>query len=290
MTARFGGQTMWEPLRRVVVRRPDQSFGNADPTRWHYAAQPDLVGACREHQALVETVMATGAEIIWHDEPLPDHADAIFCHDPVLVADCGAILLRMGKPLRRGEEEALGRVLAKVGVPIAGRLEGDALAESGDLMWLDRSTLAAGIGFRTNARGVAQLGWILGPSVSVVPVELPYYHGPEACLHLMSLISMLDHDLAVAYPALLPVSFIELLHHKRIELVEVPELEFGSMATNVLALGPRRGVMLEGNPVTQRRLEAAGCSMTTYRGQEVSLKAEGGATCLTRPVLRQGVS
>lgn len=245
-----------------------------------------MVGACREHQALVETVMASGAEIIWHDEPLPDHADAIFCHDPVVVADCGAILLRMGKPLRRGEEEALGRTLVKAGVPIAGRLVGDALAESGDLMWLDRSTLAAGVGFRTNATGVSQLQRILGPSVSVLPVELPYFHGPDACLHLMSLISMVDRDLAVAYPTLLPVSFIERLSRQGIELVEAPESEFGTMATNALALGPRRCVMLEGNPITQRRLEAAGCSVTTYRGREVSLKAEGGATCLTRPVLR----
>jgi N-dimethylarginine dimethylaminohydrolase len=286
MTARFGGQTMWEPLRRVVVRRPDQSFGNADPTRWHYAARPDQVTACREHQAFVETVMASGAEVIWHDEPLPDHADAIFCHDPVLVADCGAVLLRMGKALRRGEEEALGRTLAEAGVPIAGRLTGEALAESGDLIWLDQSTLAAGVGFRTNARGLDQLRWILGPSVEMVPVPLPYYQGADACLHLMSLISMVDRDLAVAYPALLPVPFRERLEAMGVGLVEVPDSEFGTMAANVLALGPRRCLMLEGNPITQGRLEAAGCSVATYRGREISLKAEGGATCLTRPVLR----
>ena len=287
MTARFGGQTMWEPLRRVVVRRPDQSFGNADATRWHYTSRPDQVGACREHQAFVETVMASGAEVIWHDEPLPDHADAIFCHDPVLVADCGAILLRMGKSLRRGEEEALGKSLVKAGVPIAGRLEGEALAESGDLMWLDRSTLAAGVGFRTNATGIAQLRWLLGPAMEIVPVELPFFHGVDACLHLMSMVSMVDRDLAVAYPALLPVSFVARLGAMGIRLVEVPESEFLTMATNVLALAPRRCVMLEGNPITQGRLEAAGCTVSTYRGQEISLKAEGGATCLTRPVLRQ---
>ncbi|MFN0182152.1 MAG: dimethylarginine dimethylaminohydrolase family protein [Gemmatimonadales bacterium] len=286
MTQRYGGQTMWEPLRRVVVRRPDATFGNADPARWHYAAKPDMVRACQEHQALVETLMKAGAEVIFHDEPLADHADAIFCHDPVLVADNGAILLRMGKPLRRGEEEALGRTLEKAGVPIAGRLTGDALAESGDLMWLDAATLAAGIGFRTNYAGVEQLRRALPPSVSVVPVELPYFTGPDACLHLMSLISMVDRDLAVVYPALLPVTFMERLARMGIALVEAPEAEFRTMATNVLALAPRRCVMLEGNPITQSGLERAGCSVTTYRGAEVSLKAEGGATCLTRPVLR----
>ena len=286
MTTGYGGQTMWGPLRRVVVRRPGAAFGAADPTRWHYAARPDLAAAQAEHDAFVALVRASGAEIIEHDEPLADHADAIFCHDPVLVADCGAILLRMGKPLRRGEEEALGRTLERAGVRIAARLSGDALAESGDLMWLDPATLAAGIGFRTNYAGVDQLAAALGPSVKVVPVELPYYTGPDACLHLMSLISMVDRDLAVAYPSLLPVSFVQLLERKGIRLVEVPEAEFATMGTNVLALAPRQCVMLEGNPRTRAGLEAAGCTVATYRGREISLKAEGGATCLTRPVLR----
>lgn len=286
MTKRYGGQTMWEPLRRVVVRRPDVAFGNADPARWHYTARPAMAAACAEHQSFVETLMTSGAEVIFHDEPLADHADAIFCHDPVLVADNGAILLRMGKPLRRGEEDALGATLVKAGVPIAGRLEGDALAESGDLMWLDATTLAAGIGFRTNQAGVEQLRRLLPAGVRILPVELPYYHGPDACLHLMSLISMLDRDLAVAYPALMPVSFVQELGRRGIALVEVTDAEFLTMATNVLALAPRDCLMLEGNPDAQAKLERAGCRVRTYRGAEMSLKAEGGATCLTRPVLR----
>ena len=286
MAQGFGGQTMWEPLRRVVMRRPGVAFGNADPVRWHYTSQPNLELALTEHEHLAGLVKAAGAEIIWHEEPLADHADAIFCHDPVLVADAGAILLRMGKPLRRGEEESLGATLVKAGVPIAARLTGDALAESGDLMWLDEKTLAVGIGFRTNHEGAAQLGRALGTAVTVVPVELPYYTGADACLHLMSMISMVDRNLAVAYPALLPVSFVQLLGRKGIRWIEVSEAEFRTMATNVLALGPRRCVMLEGNPVTQAALVAAGCTVATYRGRELSLKAEGGATCLTRPVLR----
>lgn len=286
MPKSFGGQTMWGPLKRVVVRRPDQAFGNADPARWHYTARPEMVAACAEHQAFVETLMRSGAEIIWHDEPLADHADAIFCHDPVLVADVGAIQLRMGKPLRRGEEAALGLTLKKAGVPTVAQLEGDALAESGDLMWIDEKTLAVGIGYRTNYAGVAALRHALGAGVAIINVELPYYTGPDACLHLMSMISMVDRDLAVAYPGLLPVSFVQILERRNIRLVEVPDSEFRTMGTNVLALAPRQCLMLEDNPVTKNRLEAAGCTVSTYRGRELSLKAEGGATCLTRPLLR----
>jgi N-dimethylarginine dimethylaminohydrolase len=278
---------MVAPLRRVLVRRPDEAFGGADPARWHYTARPDLEAARREHDTLVELLRNAGAEVIAHPEPQPDRADAIFVFDPALITDRGAVLLRMGKPLRRGEEGVLGRRLAEVGVPILGALQGEATAEGGDLLWLDRHTLAAGQGFRTNAEGLRQLREILAPlGVEVVPVELPYFGGPEACLHLLSLISLVDQDLAVVYLPLLPVPFWRLLRERGIRLIAVPEDEFATQAPNVLALSPRKLLMLEGNPITRKRLEEAGCEVLTYRGREVSLKAEGGPTCLTRPVLR----
>jgi dimethylargininase len=285
----YGGQNMVDPLRRVLVRRPDEAFGNADPARWHYTSRPDLAEARREHDALVAILRGAGAEVIDHDTPQPERADSIFVFDPVLITDRGSVLLRMGKELRRGEEEALGRRLQEAGVPILGALQGEATAEGGDLLWLDRHTLAAGQGFRTNAEGLRQLREILAPlGVEVVPVELPYFGGPEACLHLLSMISLVDHDLAVVYPSLLAVSFWQLLQDRGIRLVEVPDEEFPTQGPNVLALAPRKVLMLEGNPVTQKRLEEAGCEVLTYRGREISLKAEGGPTCLTRPILREG--
>ncbi|MEO8138940.1 MAG: arginine deiminase family protein [Gemmatimonadota bacterium] len=286
MTRRYGAQSMVAPLRRVMVRPPDAAFGTADPITWHYTARPDLTRATSEHQALVRMLTEAGAEVIVHDEPLSGRADAIYVHDPVLVTDRGAILMRMGKPLRRGEEEAIGRCLERAGVPILARLHGDALGEGGDCLWLDQSTLAVGLGYRTNAAGLTQLRAALGPEIQVIPVELPYYTGPDACLHLMSLISLVADDLAVVYPSLMAVPFYRLLEERNIRMVVVPQEEFLTMGSNVLALAPRHCLMLEGNPVTKAGLEAAGCSVLTYRGTDISLKAEGGPTCLTRPVLR----
>lgn len=278
---------MFEPLRRVLVKRPDEAFAVEDIARWHYASRPDLDAARREHDALVEILAGAGAEVIDHPEPQPDRADAIFVFDPALVTDRGAVILRMGKELRRGEEAAMARRLREIGVPILAELRGEAIAEGGDLLWLDSRTLAVGQGFRTNAEGLRQLREILA-GVEVLPVELPYFTGPEACLHLLSLISIVDRDLAVVYPPLLPVGFWRTLRDRGFRLVEVPD-EFATMAPNVLALAPGRCLMLEGNPVTRRRLEQAGCEVLTYRGREISLKAEGGPTCLTRPILRSPV-
>ncbi len=288
MARAYGGHSMVDPLRRVLVRRPDEAFQVDDPEPWHYAARPDLAAARREHDALVDLLRGAGAEVVYHDAPLPGRADAIYVFDPVLVTDAGAVALRMGKALRRGEEAALAARLEALGVPLFFALEGEARAEGGDLLWLDPKTLAAGRGFRTDDAGVGQLRRGLAPlGVEVLAFDLPCHAGPEACLHLLSLVSLVDRDLAVVYPPLLPVAFFQLLERRGVRLVEVPEAEFATLGTNVLALAPRRCLMLEGNPVTRKRLEQAGCEVATYRGEEISLKAEGGPTCLTRPLLRR---
>jgi dimethylargininase len=283
----YGSQSMFAPLRRVLVRRPDAAFGGAEPAAWHYAAAPDLAAAQREHDGLVALLRRAGAEVWTHDEPLPGLADAIYVFDPAIVTDGGALILSMGKELRRGEEEPMARRLESLGVPILGRLEGSARAEGGDLLWLDKDTLAVGLGFRTNAEGLHQIREAVAPlGVAVLPVELPYHTGPQACLHLLSLISIVDERLAVVYPPLLSVPFYQLLLERGFSLIPVPHAEFGTMGTNVLALAPRHCLLLEGNPVTRARLEAAGCLVWTYLGDEISHKAEGGPTCLTRPILR----
>lgn len=287
MGTAFGCQDMVGPLRRVMVRAPDASFGSADPATWHYAARPRLAAARREHELFVAQLRKAGSEVLRHEAPQPGRADALFVHDPAIVTDEGAILLRMGKELRRGEEESLGEALQSLGVPIHARLHGRATAEGGDLLWLDHDTLAVGQGFRTNAEGLGQLKHLLRPvGVRLIPVPLPWFEGPEACLHLMSLISLLDRDLAVVYRRFLPVPFTRELEERGIETVEVPDEEFATMGPNVLALAPRELLALRGNPITRRRMAAAGCRVRTYRGDEISRKAEGGPTCLTRPVLR----
>lgn len=281
----YGAQSMVGKLERVAVRRPNEAFWNADPQKWHYTSQPQHEAALAEHDAFVEILKTFGSEVIYHEEHLDEHADSIFTHDPVLISKDGAILLSMGKKLREGEEEAIGIALEKAGVPIHYRLTGDARAEGGDLLWVDEETLAVGLGFRTNQAGLQQLQEAM-PHVNVVPVHLPYFTGPEACLHLMSFISIVDHDVAVVYEELMPVPFWKDLKNRGFKFAQVPKDEFWTMGPNVLALEPGHCVMLEGNPQTQKNLVDLGCEVITYVGREISLKAEGGATCLTRPVLR----
>jgi dimethylargininase len=281
VTRTYGCQSMTATLRRVLVRRP----GGGD--RWReygWRAQPDPVGLAAEHETFVALLEDAGAEVIVAkaDDRNPD---AVYVYDPVLVANAGAVLLLPGKEGRRSEPGSIEVDLAAAGVPVAARLEPPAFAEGGDTVWLDERTLLVGLGYRTNVAGVEALAAAL-PGVEVIAFDLPHLHGPGEVLHLMSLLSPLDMDLAVAYPPLMPVRLMELLAERGVALVDVPDDEFETMGPNVLALAPRVALALDGNDETRHRMERAGVDVRVYRGDELSRKGDGGPTCLTRPLLR----
>ena len=280
----FGCQSMSAPLRRVLVKRPSA----ADLVPWEafaWRAEPDPVRLAAEHEAFCEILAESGAEVILGEERVPDDPDALYVYDPALVSDRGAIVLRPGKEGRRPEAPALAADLERAGVPVAARLVAPAQAEGGDTLWLDERTLLVGRSYRTNDAGIEALRDAL-PGVEVIALDLPHHHGAGEVLHLMSLISPLDEDLAVVYLPLMPVRLVELLRERGVELVAVPDEEFETMGPNVLALAPRVALVLDGSPETRRRMERAGVEVLVYKGDEISRKGDGGPTCLTRPILR----
>ena len=270
-------------LERVLVRPPLAE----DVEHWRdygWRSAPDHAAAAAEHELFCGILEAAGAEVVVseHDRGNPD---AIYVYDPVLVGSQGAVLLRPGKEGRRGEPSAIAGSLADADVPIAAELAEPVIAEGGDTVWLDEETLLVGIGYRTNPAAVPALSDAF-PGVDVIAFDLPHWNGRGEVMHLMSFISPLDRDLALVYPRLAPVRLLELLAELGIEIVEVPDEEFETQGPNVLALGPRHALALDGNPETRRRMERAGVDVVVYRGDEISRKGDGGPTCLTRPLLR----
>jgi N-dimethylarginine dimethylaminohydrolase len=288
----YGCQSMVGKLERVLVKHPGRAFKDEQKIalEWEalgFEAPPDLDKAEKEFEVLTDTICRNGAEILFLPEDDRTTLDSIYTHDPVIVTEAGAVILRMGKEKRRGEEAAIADFFTTHGVPILGRLSGDETAEGGDLLWLDRRTLVAGRSFRTNAAGIQALRRLLEPlGVKVVDFDLPCWRGSDDVLHLMSLLSLVDRDLAVCFSKLLPVSLFELLEDRGVGMIDVPEEEFLSQGSNVLALEPRRVIILEGNPRTRAKLEAAGCEVYEIKGDEIAFKGKGGPTCLTRPLLR----
>jgi dimethylargininase len=279
---RFGVRSMSAPLRRVLLRSPAVSgdFAAAD---WR-APDPVLLG--RQHEAFGQLLRDLGCEV----EVAPaieGLVDATYVRDAGLMTGAGAVLFQMAKPVRAAEPGCLGEALMAAGVPVAARLEGAARADGGDFIWLDESTVLAGRSYRTNAEGLRQLRLLLASQgVALESVDLPHDRGPGHVLHLMSLISPVADDLAVVYPPLAPVALMETLADRGIRVVAVDAGEYETMGCNVLAVEPRRVVMLHGNPRTRAALESAGCEVHGYDGSEISLKGDGGPTCLTAPIWR----
>jgi N-dimethylarginine dimethylaminohydrolase len=285
----YGAQGMAGRLLRVLVNRPGERFGAAHETEGaFYAEAVDLPRAQAQHDALVTLLEDSGAQV----ERLDHEAgpDSVYTYDPALVCDGGALLLRSGKAVRRPEAEAMGEWFERNGIPVLARLEAPALADGGDLLWLDSRTLVVGRGFRTNDAGARAIKAALAPYVDDVHVvDLPFDRGADYCLHTLSLISMLDRDLAVVSLPLMPVHLYELLRARGVELIEIDPGEWDSLAPNVLALAPRDVVMLAGSPRTAARLREAGCRVQELDGSDVAIKGSGGPTCLTLPIKRNAL-
>ena len=284
----WGGHSMTAPLRRVLVRRPAAPASGNDYAAFGYPNPVDHDRALREHEAFRALLKDAGAEVV-EDGPDEDGLlDAIFAYDPALMTDAGAVLLRLGKELRLPEVPVAERSYEALGIPIIGRIEAPGTVDGGDTLWLDERTLAVGRGYRTNDEGIRQLREILEPhGVELFTVDLPHWRGPGECLHLMSFISPIAERLAVVYLPLMSVPFVAELRRREWSFVEVPDAEFDRHGCNVLALAPMRVVVCEGSPMTRGRLEAAGCTVLSYAGDEISHNRAGGPTCLTRPLLRR---
>ncbi len=276
-------------LRDVAMRRPGAIL-SADPEKWHYTKPIDADALTAQFDAFAELLRAHGARIHWL-EPDPDDglADSVFTYDPSFVIPAGAIILRPGKAARLGEVD-VHRAFYGGLMPILGTIEAPGTVEGGDCFFLDETTIAVGRGFRTNQAGIEQLRAIAGAhGISVEAFDLPYFHGPDACLHLLSVVNPLDADLALVHAPLLPVALHQRMLEMGYQLLEAPEDEFeasGGLSLNVLATAPRRCLAVAGFPRTAELMRSAGCEVTTFEADELCLPCEGGPTCLTRPLRR----
>ena len=280
----FGAQSMVAPLREALVKAPGAAFGRAFDDPAHGFLRPvDLARAAREHDLLVEALVALG--VVVHELGVETASpDLVYTFDPALVTDRGAILLRSGKSSRRGEEEVLAAWFTTRGIPILGRIDAPGTVDGGDTFWLRPDLFCVGRTLRTNGEGIRQLSALVGGDVRAF--DVPFWRGPAELVHLLSLISPVADALAVAYLPLLPVGLWQLLGDLSIRTIAVPDAEYPGLGCNVLAVRPGVVVMAEGNPATERALRDAGCDVHTWPAGEIGINGGGGPTCLTRPILR----
>lgn len=285
--------SMYQPMQRVIVKRPQEAFKSQEHLDEHwrtfnYVSVPDYAEALREYETFLGILEKHVPQIDYLPEAEETGLDSLYAHDPVKFTPAGAIILKSGKSLRQPEAPVYKQFLEEKGIPVIGELEGDAVSDGGDIVWVDDRTIAVGRGYRTNDEAIRQLREITAPFVDeFIEVQLPHDRGEAECLHLMSFLSIVDKDLAVVYSPLMPVFLRQRLVENGVRLIEVPQDEYDKIGCNVLALAPRIVVIPAGNPVTKAGLEEAGATVYEYKGDEISYKGTGGPTCLTCPVVRR---
>ena len=269
------------PLRRALLSEP--AGGDFESAAW--SGTPELGRLRRQHGAFAALLSSLGVEVTVL--PATDGlVDACFAYDPVLVTERGVVELRMAKAARVDEPARLVAALEGLRVALAGRLADSAVADAGDMFWLDERTLAVARGYRTNGAAHEQLAAILAEEDAVVErFDLPHHRGPDALLHLLSVISPIADDLALVFEPLCPVPLLEALDERRVRRLQCDPDELEHQGCNVLAVRPGVVVMADTAPRTRQVLERAGCEVHVYEASELNL-GEGGPTCLTQPVLR----
>lgn len=284
---------MIAPLRSVLLKGPGEAFRSqehleAEWERFGYLECPNYATALEEYEAFSAILRRHVDEVLFLPRDDDAGLDSIYTHDPVKITDRGAVLMNMGKPERRGEPAATGRYLEQLGIPLLGAITEPGRMDGGDVLWLDEETVALGRSYRTNDEGIRQFLDLAAPSIERhMTFDLPHDLGPEACLHLMSVASLVDSDLAVVYPPLMPVRLRQYLLERGYTLIDVPSGEYETLGSNVLAPAPRLCMLPAGNRTVAAALRHHGAEVHEYPGRHISYFGTGGPTCLTRPLLRR---
>jgi N-dimethylarginine dimethylaminohydrolase len=290
---RFNGHSMVGALKRVLVCSPRTACWHQPEraARWRelgFMRAPDFATAQAQHEALCRELQACGAEVEDIPPAMELSLDAVYAHDASLPTDFGLVLMRPGKTNRVPEGKHHGSFCQILGIPMLAKLTAPATAEAGDIVWLDAKTLLIGHGYRTNAQGIQQMRALLAPKgVEVISAPLPHALGPSSCLHLMSLMSLLDEKTILVDLPWLAVETIELLKARGYNFVEIDYSERETLACNVLSLGEKRLLALEENAKTNLKLREAGFEVRTFPGSALCINGGGGPTCLTRPLFRE---
>jgi N-dimethylarginine dimethylaminohydrolase len=287
-------------IRAVLVHRPGEEMKVVDPAKriesigsygdekagWYFQSDslPKISEMQAQHDALVAALKAEGIEVYEVEGVTGGRLKSCYTRDPLIMVKGGAIVCRMGARIRRGEDLAITRTLAKIGIPILRTLSGMALMEGGSFAWINSRTAVIGCSIRVNREGAEQVAEVLRrQGVELIVIDLVGYE-----IHIDGAFVMIDRDLALVDPNGLPYAFLQRLKALGIRTIETEPAD-NRWIVNSLAVAPGRLIMPEGG--SNRTLDALakhGVTWTTLPYGKMQLNG-GGIHCSTMPLLRDPV-
>jgi len=287
-------------IRSILMHRPGDEMKIVDPAKrieaigsfgdleagWYFQSDtvPPVAEMQSQHDALVAALQARGVEVHFVEGVDGGRLKSCYTRDPFIMVKGGAIVTRMGTRIRRGEELAITRTLAKLGVPVLRTLNGAAVMEGGSFAWINPRTCVIGCGIRVNREGAEQVGEVLRrQGVDMIIIDLVGYD-----IHIDGSFQMVDRDLALIDPFGLPFSFLEKLRELRVRTIEITPAD-NKWIINSLAVAPGELIMPEG--ATNRTLDLMakhGLAWTILPYDKMQLNG-GGIHCSTTPLIRDPV-
>ena len=289
----YGAQDMVSPLKIVLMMKPQKYMSKVNHKKWGYDPSLNQKILEKNYKDFLKIIKNFGTKIVYLNSNKNNNElyDSIFTHDPSLVIDRGAILLNMGKKLRKKEIYEHKKLFDSNKIPIIGQIKNKGTVEGGDCLWINKKTLLVGQSSRTNDEGIKQLKILLKKfDIKLIPIKLPINKNTNSCFHLMSIVSMLDEDLLIGSYKYMSEKLLSILKKNKINVIKIPESDYKkskTLAINILALSPRNLVLLDGFHKTSEILDKHKCKLNFFSGNELCIKAEGGPTCLTRAILRE---
>ena len=246
-------------LKRALVREPGDNYRgciSSHPLR-HMI---DLGLAREQHRNYCRVLAELGLEV-FHLPRDDIHPDSCFVEDNAVIHGGKALICRMARESRRGEEEAVEEFLR--GYLRVRRAAPPATVEGGDVIHL-RDRLISGVTERTNMEGVAQMrDWLEVPVETILDPEI---------VHLKSYVTYLGDGVMVATR--------RYAHRPALEgfrVLVVPDEE--AYAANTLTIG-ETVLMPEGYPRSHELVREAGFEVIPLPMTEFE-KCEGALTCLS---------
>ncbi len=287
-------------LRVVLMHRPGDEIRIVDTSKklndvgafgdpeqgWYWRGNegPDLVAMQAQHDRLVGLLDSEGVKIVFLDAIAPGRMKSCYTRDSVFAVDGGAIVTRLGPPIRRGEERPVTSTLARLGCPILRTIHGTGIMEGGSFARVNEKVAVIGLSSRVNEEGARQVEEVLrAQGVELIKIHLSGYR-----LHIDGVFVMIDVDTALINPTQLPFRFLEKLKELKIRTIEVCHEDPVSVV-NCLAVRPGRIIMSAGvSDRTREKLDKAGITILPLDYEKV-YSGGGGIHCSTAPLLRDPV-